>query len=83
MDVEQLRADVRGFIQDNFLYDGADPLRDDASLLDSGIVDSTGVMELITHLETTYGLTFGDDELVASNFDSVDRVVRFLGTKLG
>ena len=83
MDAEQLRGEVRRFIEDNFLYDGADTLRDDVSLLDSGMIDSTGVLELITHLEGTYSVTFDDDELVAANFDSVDRVVRFLGAKLG
>ena len=83
MTSDELRVDVRGFIISNFLYDDHADLRDDVSLFDSGTLDSTRVLELITHLESSCDLVFADEELVASNFDSVDHIVGFLGSKLG
>ena len=48
---------LREFIKENFLFGADDPFSDDDSLLERGIVDSTGVLELITHLESTYDIT--------------------------
>ena len=81
MDADALRTDLRTFVAENFLYDDASTLADDASLVGSGLLDSTGVLELISHLESAYGLQFRDDELVGANFESIDRIVRFLGQR--
>lgn len=60
------------------MYDDASTLADDASLVGSGLLDSTGVLELISHLEGELGFEFRDDELVGANFESIDRIVTFL-----
>lgn len=76
--------EVREFIISNFLFDDRDTqvLRDDTSLLDSGIIDSTGVLELIMFLEEKYGLRIEPDEITPENLDSINRVVGFLTHKL-
>lgn len=80
----QLREQIRGFIIENFLFGDAEPLSDDAvSLLDNGIVDSVGVMEMVAWLEQNHGLKVEDQELVPENFDSVERLVRFVERKNG
>ena len=78
MDVDALRAGLRTFVAENFLFQDAASLDDSASLLESGLIDSTGAMELISHVEDLVGTTFADDQLVAANFDSIDRVVEFV-----
>ncbi|MHB8079299.1 MAG: acyl carrier protein [Candidatus Krumholzibacteriia bacterium] len=80
----QLREQIRGFIIENFLFGDAEPLGDDAvSLLDNGIVDSVGVMEMVAWLEQNHGVKVEDQELVPENFDSVERLVRFVERKRG
>lgn len=80
----QLREQIRGFIIENFLFGDAEPLSDDAvSLLDNGIVDSVGVMEMVAWLEQDLGLKVEDTELVPENFDSVERLIRFVERKNG
>jgi len=80
----QLREQIRGFIIENFLFGDAAPLTDDAvSLLDNGIVDSVGVLEMVAWLEENHGLKVEDQELVPENFDSVERLTRFVERKNG
>jgi acyl carrier protein len=67
---------------ENFLLgDDLRTLPGDASLIEAGIIDSTGVLELVGFLERTYGLRIADHELVPENLDSIDRVVRFVASK--
>lgn len=82
MTSDGLRTEIHQFIQKNFLFDDSKVIDDDQSLLASGIVDSTGILELISHLEGTYRLKFADSELVADNFDSVNRIIGFITPKL-
>jgi acyl carrier protein len=82
MTADGLRTEIHQFIQKNFLFDDSKAIDDDQSLLASGIVDSTGILELISHLEGTYRLKFADSELVADNFDSVNRIIGFITPKL-
>ncbi|MCO5330915.1 MAG: acyl carrier protein [Ilumatobacteraceae bacterium] len=77
MDADALRAELRSFIATNFLFADVSSVDDEASLLTSGVIDSTGAMELISHLEELLGTSFPDDALVADNFDSVDRMLAF------
>ncbi len=77
------REQIRGYIRSNFLFDPNKPLNDTESLLNAGIIDSTGVLELIGHLEATYNIKFSDADLTAENFDSVEKIVQFLEGKLG
>lgn len=80
--VMNLSKDVREFIVSNFLFGDGANLQDDTSLLDSGTVDSTGVLELIMFLEEKYNLKIDPDEVIPDNLDSINRIVRFLTEKL-
>ncbi len=76
------REAVRNYIIENFLFGDAEPLRgDDISLLDEGIMDSVGVMELVAFLEQDFGLAVEDDELVPENLDSISNLVGFITRK--
>lgn len=57
-------------------------MTDDSSFLESGVIDSTGVLELIGFIEQRYKVTIADDELVPANLDSVSRVTNFIQRKL-
>ena len=78
----QLKSEIVDFIIENFLYgrDG-DGLDHDASLLENGIIDSTGVLEFVSFVERTYGIFVTDDELVPDNFDSVNRLAAYIVRK--
>jgi acyl carrier protein len=78
-----LESDLRQFIVENFLFGREDkPLGNDDSLLDLGIIDSTGVLELVGFLEHKYQITIEDEELVPENLDSIERLVRFVSRKI-
>lgn len=73
---------VHQFIQKNYLFDDSKHIDGQTSLLGSGIIDSTGILELIGFLETEYSVKFQDNELIGDNFDSIDKITAFLGVKL-
>lgn len=75
--------DIRKFIIENFLFGDGASLQDDKSFLDSGIVDSTGMLELIMFLESTYEIKIDPEEMLPENLDSVQRVAAFVERKLG
>ena len=74
--------ELRQFIVENFLFGKEDaPLGNDESLLDRGIIDSTGVLELVGFLERNYHIAIEDDELVPENLDSINRLMAFVSRK--
>ena len=73
---------VRSFIVDNFLFGDGAQLTENSSFLEEGIVDSTGILELISFLEETFRITVEDDEIVPENMDSVNRILGYLEKKL-
>ena len=78
-----LQTEIRQFVIDNFLFGQTDKqLGNSDSFLESGIIDSTGVLELIAFLESKFAISIGDEELVPANLDSVDRVSSFVERKL-
>ena len=78
-----VEAEIRNFILDNFIFDqNEDELGNDASFLDEGIIDSTGILELVSFIEETYGIHVEDDELIPENLDSVNNVIFFIKKKL-
>ena len=81
--MEPLESALREFVVDNFLFgqDGAE-LTHDASLLELGIIDSTGVLELVSFLEGGYRLKVDDEELIPENLDSIGNLARFVRRKL-
>jgi acyl carrier protein len=72
---------IRDFVVTNFLYGDAGALQNDTSFLESGTVDSTGMLELIMFLESHYGLKIEPEEMVPENLDSINRVVQFVTRK--
>ena len=73
---------VRQFVVENFLFGEDGTLKEDTSFLESGVIDSTGILELIAFLEETYGLEIEDEDVVPENFDTLRNVVRFLEIKI-
>ena len=76
------RQEIRQFIIQNFLFGQDQDLGDGSSFLENGIIDSTGVLELVAHLEEVYDVKVQDDELVPDNLDSIDAIVAYLARKL-
>jgi len=75
---------IRQYIVENILFsEDVSVLGMDDSFLDQGIVDSTGMLEVIMFLEETFGVTVADEEMVPENLDSVNRIADFLRRKLG
>jgi acyl carrier protein len=76
-------ATVRDFVVANFLFGDGELLKEDTSFMEKGIVDSTGMLELIMFLEETYNIKIEDDELVPENLDNLQNISRFVSRKLG
>lgn len=74
-----VRSRVRDYILENLMFsDDPSELPDDASLLDRGIIDSTGVLEVVLFLEESFGIRVKASEMLPQNFDSVDNIVAFV-----
>jgi acyl carrier protein len=80
--MQDIQSQVRQYIADNFIL-GAEgvALSDDDSFLEHQVLDSTGFLELISHLEETYGIKVLDDEMVPENLDSLRNVADFVARK--
>ena len=75
--------ELRTFVVDNFLFGQPDgSLSDETSFLESGIIDSTGLLELIAFVERTYDIRLDDAELIPDNLDSLAKLTGFIGRKL-
>ena len=77
------RQQVRDFVRGNFYVSDATSLTDAASLLELGVVDSTGVLEIIGFVERSFGIQVEDDEIVPENLDSIDRITDYVARKRG
>ncbi len=73
---------VRKFIIDNFFYGAETDIAPETSFLGSNIVDSTGILEIVSFLQDTYNITIGDDEMLPENLDSLKNIEQFLIRKL-
>ena len=79
--MEADRQAVRHYIIETFLFGQDDGLADDSSFLDKGILDSTGVLELVAYIESAYGIKVNDDELLPDNLDSINAICEFIERK--
>lgn len=79
----EIEEEIRRFLFESFPL-GDDPagLADGDSLVEAGLIDSTGVLELVGHLESTYGIAVADDELIPENLDTIGHIVGFVHRKL-
>lgn len=81
---ESIEQEVRQFLRDNFPLsaDGVALDRED-SLIEVGVIDSTGVLELIGFIEERYEIEIRDEEVLPENLDSIANITRFVGEKVG
>jgi acyl carrier protein len=80
--MEEIKLKVRSFVVENFLFGNANGLEDDTSFLEAGILDSTGVMEVVAFLEQQFGVRVDEDELTPENLDSISSIGTFVSRKL-
>ena len=73
---------IKNFIVENFLFGNADGLTDGTSFLEEGIIDSTGILELVTYLEEEFSVKVKDEELIPENFDSINNIATYLNKKM-
>ena len=74
---------VRAFIVRDFLFGDDNGLDDATSFLDTGIIDSTGILELVDFLEKEFSVEIADDELIPENLDSLASIAAYLQRKVG
>ena len=79
--MNQTADSLKAFIKENFLFGKEITFSDDDSFLDMGLIDSTGVLELVNFLEDTHGIKIEDHELVPENLDSINLIVQFVESK--
>ena len=78
----EIKPKIRSFIIENFLFGDDNGLKDDTSFLEEGIIDSTGVLELVTYLEEEFEISVDDEELIPENLDSINNVAAYLEGKI-
>jgi acyl carrier protein len=81
VDKNSIRLMVKTYIIDNFLLGAADELGDGTELMEAGILDSTGVMELVAFLETAFEITIAEEEIIPENLNSLDCIDGFIARK--
>lgn len=72
---------IRSYIIDNFLLGVGDHLEDSTQLMEAGILDSTGVMELVTFIETSFRIVISEEEIIPENLNSLDNISTFVAQK--
>jgi acyl carrier protein len=72
---------IRTFIINNFLFGDAQNLRDNTSFLNEGIIDSTGILEVVSFLEETFSIHVDDHELIPDNLDSINNIDAYVTRK--
>jgi len=77
----EIKDQIRTFVTSNFYVADPSALEDEASLLDRGIIDSTGVLEVIFFIEETFGIKVEDSEMLPENLDSIERIANFVSAK--
>ena len=81
--IETFAAEIKAFIVGNFLFgQEGNGIADDQSFLETGVIDSTGLLELVSFVEQKYGISIGDRELVPENLDSLRNISRLVARKL-
>ena len=81
--MENIKSKVEKYIAENLLFSGNGfPYDSDVSFLNEGIVDSTGVLELVAFVEETFNFTIEDQEITPDNFDSVNKLTNFIQHKI-
>ena len=77
-----IQPEVYDFVLENFLFGKADGLSSDDSLVGKGVIDSTGVLELVSFIQQRFGIRMEDQEVIPDNLDSITKLVAFIQRKL-
>jgi len=80
--MSELKYKIRTFVIENFLFGNNENLEDNTSFLEEGIIDSTGILELVNFIEEEFPLTVEDEELIPENLDSINNVTAYLQSKI-
>jgi len=80
--MSEIKEKIRAFVVENFLFGEEGDLKEDTSFLEEGIIDSTGVLELVDFLEEEFEINIDDEELVPENLDSLNNVTAYLERKI-
>ncbi len=84
INAEKIEEQIREFITNNFLLaTRASSLNNDDSFFEKGIIDSTGVLELVSFIEETFDIKVANEELIPDNLDSLNKIVPFIKRKKG
>lgn len=78
-----IKCQIKNFIVENYLFGDDEGLEENTSFLDEGIVDSTGILELIEFISEEFTITVEDEELIPENLDSINNVTAFICRKTG
>ena len=78
----QVREQLKQFVVESFLFGQQTELKDNDSFLESGIIDSTGVLELVTFVEEGFGIKVQDSDLIPDNLDSIEKLTAFVQRRL-
>jgi acyl carrier protein len=80
--MSEVKGKIRAFIIENFLFGEEGDLKEDTSFLEEGIIDSTGVLELVDFLEEEFEISIEDEELIPENLDSLKNIAAYLERKI-
>jgi acyl carrier protein len=84
MEASRLKGDIRRFVVENLaLGKDAGSIGDDTSLIENGVIDSLGIFQLVSFLESGFGIRVDDAEIVLENFRTIDDIEQFVKDKLG
>lgn len=78
----EIMQTLRQYIFDNILFEEDATLQAETSFLDSGIIDSTGILEIVAFIEQCYNITIEDQEIVPENLDSLQAISKFVQYKI-
>lgn len=78
--MKEMMGDIVRYIEEFMTYE---PIEIDASLIASGLIDSTSIFDLIQHLEETYDISIDDEEIDPENFDTVEKIATLVTSKKG
>lgn len=82
-DIQKIKNTIRTYVKDNFLFGFSDEdLHYDTSFLEIGVLDSTGIMEMVTFIEREFGISVLDEEIFSENLDSINLIANFVSKKL-
>jgi acyl carrier protein len=76
--MDKTKQRIRAFIIENFLFGEDNDLKDDTSFIEEGIIDSTGVLELIEFIEEEFDIQIDDEDMIPENLDSLNNLEKFL-----